>query len=1291
MKISKAFKYKYRQYCAKEQKNSVPFTGLWLTKEYQQARFLPSFFAFCLSYAYNVLSFIYSGMMALNALASNPIWPDHITDEVPLSLAETMQLKSAIFERMRELIAWNPNSGIDCYLTEYIAFSSLDDAFELIGNDYKLCLNLLQHSQLKKKYSSQLASLIERVKKNGTKVFSINRYFPDTQADAIEYLELMLNTHIPQAWPQLKADITTYYAQFVRRKTIDGIKPAYTDNPEQYQLESLIHQMLATDIYQLQWIKSSLEALLTWSVYRKDGKDMRIQHGETAQQRSIDYLVTQITSALPQGYSLQKNDDCYEITWWSVDTEEEMQQTIYPLKEVYVDIWNFRNGLAKVTKNWKNGVINKMGEEIIACVYEEIHIKAWLIRGKNSGERWTFSGEDLFRWLSGTYDEIRFFAEGVMVKKNKMWWTVDTTEKQIIPCNYDEIRDIDEWFLAVKGELVGWGIFTSTGQEIVTPGAYREVWGFYEWFARVKDYLWHWWLIDRTGAEVIPCGTGYDNMGDVHEWFVRVKAFGNWWLIDTTGKEILPILFDDIGDVHEWFVKAKLMATWWIMDTTRDTTWNAIIPCTYYDIGDVHEWMVKVKVNANGNRGIYDKNRTKAINYLYEYIADFHDWLANVKMNGKWWLIDKKGKLVTPCIYNEIYDFDDWLAQVKMNWKSWLIDKNGKTIAPCIYHLIGVFKEWLAKTREKGKWWWLIDKSGKVILSCQRESIDFEKTPDGKILVILLNDQNNLIHYTYDPCKSLLPQVKQDLSILNALDAPQTGIKEVLENYLVKDGPNSEYRSAKLDPEQENDPTVINRVNYHIHHSPADYVWEIVAKKPTAGLSQAVIERFWPPEKVKKNRWGEWRHTSGERPDDGLFESVWGQHRTRWWNEQTEELGLQDIHFEKPIVPFITTHLLWEYANGTWHELDAGYDKQRIEGDDTTTFSNTCTLIPKNFNQLEKILPSQTNNFFIKNVTLQEKWWTLRTVSPVVKANGLSSVLVTPSTTKVIISLENSLIEPVLSDGVLSDPYQKFLNGYKQHHKDYMTWYQLPDEAEFFLDSIKDASPKEKILACEEFVRTYMRYDKENENSEQKSGKSLDEQISMCYQHRVTLLQQHPDLKWVLSQKLFVGVCEDAANLLHMLLRRTGIVCGKILGYAQGKKGRIPHSKNWVAFPGEKWQHYIYEVDGTPGNYTVVKIPTSMQREEAMKQIKEQLSSSGTKIIETTSRKTISTEAELAQAQAEYDEQIVNLEQLLEVYKQGKRDELLVAAIAQRIQQLPDDLQERYTATFEQLRVRAEK
>ena len=99
-----------------------------------------------------------------------------------------------------------------------------------------------------------------------------------------------------------------------------------------------------------------------------------------------------------------------------------------------------------------------------------------------------------------------------------------------------------------------YGFIDTTGKEVV-PCQYDDAsWSFSEGLARVKkDGKWRY--IDTTGKEVIPCQ--YDNGYSFNKGFVVVVKDMKFGFIDLTGKEVIPCEYDCVEYGEGYFTLIK--------------------------------------------------------------------------------------------------------------------------------------------------------------------------------------------------------------------------------------------------------------------------------------------------------------------------------------------------------------------------------------------------------------------------------------------------------------------------------------------------------------------------------------------------------------------------------------------------------------------------------------------------------------------------------------------------------------------------------------------------------------
>jgi len=172
-------------------------------------------------------------------------------------------------------------------------------------------------------------------------------------------------------------------------------------------------------------------------------------------------------------------------------------------------------GFAKVKQDWKFGIIDKSGKEIVACKYDLIDFIS--ISNMAKDDLVSRLAADINAALARTGDvdfaPLIFNESGIAMVKNRF----------------------------------GIGLINNKGVEIVTCGKYEQIRGFFDGLAAVKQKNGLWGFINTSGREVISCKyhsvndfvAGY---ADVIECYYHGKVAtclrGKNIIIDKTGKVV---------------------------------------------------------------------------------------------------------------------------------------------------------------------------------------------------------------------------------------------------------------------------------------------------------------------------------------------------------------------------------------------------------------------------------------------------------------------------------------------------------------------------------------------------------------------------------------------------------------------------------------------------------------------------------------------------------------------------------------------------------------------------------
>ena len=135
-------------------------------------------------------------------------------------------------------------------------------------------------------------------------------------------------------------------------------------------------------------------------------------------------------------------------------------------------------------------------------------------------------------------------------------------------------------------------------------------------------------------------------------------------------------------------------------------------------------------INAQNELDYSLEGISRTLNRLYiENIGDFNEGLAWIRVktddkNYRYGYIDKKGRLVIPCIYDNVKDFSEGLARVsEKDWKFGFIDKKGNTIIPfTLGEHTGSFSEGLASVRPDEDYTGYINKKGEFVIPVMKRA-----------------------------------------------------------------------------------------------------------------------------------------------------------------------------------------------------------------------------------------------------------------------------------------------------------------------------------------------------------------------------------------------------------------------------------------------------------------------------------------------------------------------------------------------------------------------------------------
>lgn len=324
----------------------------------------------------------------------------------------------------------------------------------------------------------------------------------------------------------------------------------------------------------------------------------------------------------------------------------------------YDDVGSFHCGRAHVIKyiqksdnlEWKYGYIDKMGNEVIPCIYDGDELRDYEfhegLAAVFKDGKYSYIDVDGKQISSVLYESAGRFSEGYAVaSRDEKNYIIDSSGKELVEVKYSPIMDkhFSEGLFPVWGDEDRYG-FINTKGELVIPCKYMctdEGTGFFtEGLAVVYDGE-KYGYIDKTGKEVIPFI--YDLACPFSEGLACVTKDDEWFFIDKTGQKVIKI-------------------------NTLSAFYNGLA----------------VECSEDGEKYYYiDKTGKNAFGVKFDSAESFIDGYARVgkKVGGEYLygFIDKTGKEVILCKYQNLYSLSEGLALICNDDTYGFIDLNGKS------------------------------------------------------------------------------------------------------------------------------------------------------------------------------------------------------------------------------------------------------------------------------------------------------------------------------------------------------------------------------------------------------------------------------------------------------------------------------------------------------------------------------------------------------------------------------------------------------------------------------------
>ena len=439
---------------------------------------------------------------------------------------------------------------------------------------------------------------------------------------------------------------------------------------------------------------------------------------------------------------------------------------------IYNNAYRLGSNLIALKLNKKWGIINNLGQEVISFTCDDY---IWFTSHKafiKEGNKWSLITEhigSIHYIINREYDDLRKLSQATAaVKNNNKWGIVDNCGRILTEFIYDEWEYVcyPEWFIAGVYSFVRkdgkWGIFDDACNQIV-PHTYDRFIRFGSYYAFV-EYDNKWGIVDRRGREVV--NPIYDDLKLCNNTAFAKKE-GKWVLIlGWVDIEITNITYDDIKEnttIEKDIAFVKKEGKWGIIHCRG----NELTQFIYDDlrIGKSRCWVFVKEGNKWGKINVPSCKYYDFQDDCFE-ISDSGICLTRngecrcFPICGKWGVLDNKGNEIIPFVYEKIECFTENLYAVRKDGKWGVLDNEAKEIVSFEYTEVKT-RDPLILPMRKGEKWGAIDSGGKEFISFIYDELNFARR--GFLIFVKKGDkwgvidrrENEIVPIIYDSYKEI--------------------------------------------------------------------------------------------------------------------------------------------------------------------------------------------------------------------------------------------------------------------------------------------------------------------------------------------------------------------------------------------------------------------------------------------------------------------------------------------------------------------------------------------------------
>lgn len=346
-------------------------------------------------------------------------------------------------------------------------------------------------------------------------------------------------------------------------------------------------------------------------------------------------------------------------------------------KPKYDNADDYKNGRARVVLDFKEGLIDKNGKEIIPLIYDELirvsnsfsyvgkydesgdSKKYAIINERNGKVVVSLKYENLY---SNFEPFFPFHARLAKVKLKNKVGVVNEKGKVIIPLIYDSIESLGTGYVVFKDGKYG---YMDEDFKIIVP--------------IINDY--------KENEESISNVCGIVQKESSLLLLCQNNKYG---FANRKGKIITPIKYDKVESVYMRGAFVSLNGkSGYINEIGKETIPLKIDMSLSAMLFHFNEGILVYR--ENNKWGAIDSTGVEIVSPKYDTLTDFVWGFSIGSIGSNWYIINKKGKIQKTLKYDKVAKCDADVAFVSKNGRWGLIDKNGNKISPIKYDKIDWF------------------------------------------------------------------------------------------------------------------------------------------------------------------------------------------------------------------------------------------------------------------------------------------------------------------------------------------------------------------------------------------------------------------------------------------------------------------------------------------------------------------------------------------------------------------------------------------------------------------------